>query len=528
MGGVGGIIRSLSGTPKVSVTRQVKNKTLGPLIDSAIGQYSTNKTATDTALSDYISKYLANAPTATANTTQESGAISQFYNGDMANQLAALRASRSAAVNSAADVAAAQATRGVNASQLGNEGSGSSYNTRLAIGATAPIRVQAAVDNANQERSDLGYVTQNQLALTGQRNQLANTQAAYGLVPEQVRQQVYGQDIGNLGKLTALDQANTFYGLQQAPNMWADFADSADQGIMNAASIASSFYGGGGAPSGGGVSGGGSGFGGGYRGNSADEGFGNASYYARGGLVRRRMDGYADGGYISNLWNAIWGGSPNNQQDPGFPSGIQSVEPAYSNQFPQSGFYAGYERGGPVRGPGTTHSDSIPIHVSEGEFIMPAAAVRMPGVLPLLERIRSKGLARDPQARTTPGHFAGGGLSGAATALQARVDRDLAGPNWQPGNTSLWNDGSQDSADPMMNAGMIRPLIRRAVSVSIPIDQGNVVNRLTPRTMINPDYAPKPAFNPEVSATNPAADFGVPDYPGQNGGLYQRLMLGTN
>lgn len=49
--------------------------------------------------------------------------------------------------------------------------------------------------------------------------------------------------------------------------------------------------------------------------------------------------------------------------------------------------------GGQVRGPGTSTSDSIPAWLSDGEFVVRAAAVAQPGMLPILEAINDGNFA---------------------------------------------------------------------------------------------------------------------------------------
>ena len=72
--------------------------------------------------------------------------------------------------------------------------------------------------------------------------------------------------------------------------------------------------------------------------------------------------------------------------------------------------------GGFIRGPGTGTSDSIPAMLSHGEFVVRAAAVRRPGVLPLLADIN--GGLRTPTLRSALGipRFESGGIVDAAAA----------------------------------------------------------------------------------------------------------------
>jgi len=372
MGAIGGILRATSGPGQYSTVSSVKNQALGGSINSAIGQLPSYQANINNSLGTFTSNWNAATPTTRTQTNQEVGAIGQFYNGAMSNQLAQLRQQRQQATNAAADVAVQQALRAQDSSRLTGSGGLSSYNTRQAMAATTPIRVQAALDNANQARADLGYVTGNQLSLAGQREALTNAQAQRALVPAQAQGSLMEQQNRVLGGLANADEANTFYGLQKSPNMWADVADSLDQGILNAA--------------------------------------------------------------------AIYGSMGN----PGM----------------------GKKHGGLIRGPGTGTSDSIPARLSTGEFVMPADVVHIPGVLPLLEKLRhtyhmhhigkhqdalkvhlknmkeggrtdNAGVPAVGQGYRRGGmvsmnRYADGGLAGSAQQLGARVDADLATQWAQP------------------------------------------------------------------------------------------------
>jgi hypothetical protein len=80
-----------------------------------------------------------------------------------------------------------------------------------------------------------------------------------------------------------------------------------------------------------------------------------------------------------------------------------------------SGSFLGFADGGVVHGPGTGTSDSVPIMASRGEFVVREAAVRQPGMLPLLASINRGMGAPALRGRTMP-RFAAGGLVGAAAS----------------------------------------------------------------------------------------------------------------
>jgi hypothetical protein len=382
LGAIGGILRATGGPGKYSTVSSVKNPALASSINRSIGQLPGYQSNVNNALGTFTSNWNANTPITQTQTNQQVGAMQQFYNGAMSNQLAQLRQQQQQAVNSAADIGVQQALRASNQSRLTGSGGLSSYNQRQSMAAVAPIRAQAALANAQQARNDLGYVTGNQLALAGQQQALENAQAQRALVPAQTQGQLLGQENQVMSGLTNLDQANTFYGLQKSPNEWADIADSLDQGILNAASIYSSMG-----------------------------------------------------------------------------------TPGLGGQ--------GHKEGGLIRGPGTGTSDSIPARLSKGEFVVPADVVHIPGVLPLLEKLRhlhnmhhvgkhqeALKIHMDHMKQRAKGKaggglirgYAGGGLAGSAQQLGERVDKDLS-TDWS-GASFIPTGGAQEYAGASMGGGM--------------------------------------------------------------------------
>lgn len=224
--GIGGTIDAFGGGGNYSVLRNTKNPGIQQGLDPLISGFGNVVGLNSQAMNDYISRYLAGQGAAGRRTGQEIGTMDQFYNGSMQNQLAQLRAERAKAMTDAATVAGQQALRSFNQSNVGLQGGGSSYGRRMLMGSLQPIQVQAALDANNQARSDLGYLTQNQIALAGQRQNLANALAQYQLQIPQVRMSLLGQQAGYLGSLQNMDLANNFYGLQYDPNLASKIAAS--------------------------------------------------------------------------------------------------------------------------------------------------------------------------------------------------------------------------------------------------------------------------------------------------------------
>lgn len=78
---------------------------------------------------------------------------------------------------------------------------------------------------------------------------------------------------------------------------------------------------------------------------------------------------------------------------------------------------AGFASGGYVSGPGSGTSDSIPARLSNGEYVVRAAAVRAPGILSVLHMINGMKFAIPPMAGIP--RFAAGGLVGATAGIPA-------------------------------------------------------------------------------------------------------------
>lgn len=334
--------------PDPYVTSLTKNPSIQRGIDANLGDWTSARSQNQAGLSDFITKYLADQGNAEKYAGQETGAISQFYNGDMANQLAALRAKRTSAVTNAADVGVQQALRNVDLSRVGEQGGGGSYDRRLAIGAVTPIRTAAALDSVNQERGDLDYLTGNRIALAGARTGIADRLAGRALVPGQARFSALSQQTGGLAPIIQQDQANKFYGIKQDPGL-LDRMQQEVQFLQGLQSIMKNQYG------------------------TASEAYGGWSGMGGGGGM---------GGMMGGMGGMRRGGM---------------VE-------------SDYTAGGDVHGPGTGTSDSVPARLSDGEYVIPARVVRMPGVLPLLEKLRRMGGEGPTTDEAAARHFAGGGL----------------------------------------------------------------------------------------------------------------------
>lgn len=245
--------------PTFRTLHNVKNPAIQGQINSLLGDFGASRTASESGLGDFITKFLQSEPAVEKQSNQEISGIDQFFNGSMASQLGELRRRRMDAVNNAANVSADQALRSLDQSRLSRQGGDGSYDIRSAIAALAPIRAGAAVDDATQARSDLGYLTGTQLGLTGQRQALEDAISSRSLIPSQLRAQILQRNESLLNPIGQMDLANNFYGLQKKTtdlDRWQQFLNS-QQSTMNsdAATIGNAYAG----MSGGGGGGGGGG-----------------------------------------------------------------------------------------------------------------------------------------------------------------------------------------------------------------------------------------------------------------------------
>ena len=248
MGAIGGGLRAFSGDPKYKVLRNVKNQKIDSLISSGLSDYESfvpdQKKATDA----FAAAFEAETPGAQERTGQEVGVVDRVYSGGLASDLAGLRRQRFDARSKSVDLALKNARQQTNAARILRGGGNSSYAQKLGLDLANRVNAQALLEDADAARADYANVFNQQLGLMGRRSAMRDALAGRALVPQAQRQADFASRLGILGGLNELEKSNTFYGLQQEKSTaekWAQLADALDQGIMNAASIAGSFMGGG-------------------------------------------------------------------------------------------------------------------------------------------------------------------------------------------------------------------------------------------------------------------------------------------
>jgi hypothetical protein len=203
---------------KTQTTRNIKNTELAKLINQGIGDYGNIRQSGMDAFDQYYKDFMAGNAGANARSGQEVGVLDRYYNGGVENDLMGLRNRRDAATMNAAELASQRAIRGLNSSRLLGSGTPSSYDRRMATRYLGDIGVQQALDRTGPERADYSWLQGQQLGLGGRRQAMIDANTGRVLVPEGIRRQFYGQDLGFLGNLGEQDRANTFYGLKYKPS----------------------------------------------------------------------------------------------------------------------------------------------------------------------------------------------------------------------------------------------------------------------------------------------------------------------
>lgn len=214
--GIGALQHNYGTYSPVDVT---KDTGIQSSLGSLINQYQGQQAQDSTDLGSYIKQYLAGNNQAAQNTGQESSAINRYYNGDVARQLADLRAQQSQLGNqSVAQALAYQRGNANRAMVAGGGGGDNSYNNRIGVGTAANLNLANNLALLGQNRADINQVNQGQLSLVGQRNSLADALAARTLTPDQVANQNLAAQAGVLSGLTGISNANNLYGARYNPS----------------------------------------------------------------------------------------------------------------------------------------------------------------------------------------------------------------------------------------------------------------------------------------------------------------------
>lgn len=319
-----GMASAFDGTPSFTLLDTVKNPAIQGDVGDLLNEWNSYNSGNSKDLNSFLSNWSAATPEVTAQTGQEVGDISGFYNGTVASELAGNTAASAAANRTAGNQALAYATQNRNAGQLTSGTGNSSYNSRLAIGQGNAIDIANAQQTAAETAANTKYVLGQQTALAGQRENLENNLAQRSLVPIQARDSTLSASTSALGSIQNINNANNFYGLSQNQSFWDQLGAFSDA-FLNTAEAGASV--GMGASGMGGMGGGGSSGGGnvGNNGGPAASAAASAGNFSAGGIGDSSSMSVPDGSGIPNYANAI---PENNTSDfgSGYDTGLEAMQ----------------------------------------------------------------------------------------------------------------------------------------------------------------------------------------------------------
>lgn len=208
-------ITSLSNSPNQAIFSTVKDPAQAARIGAQGAQLDTVNATADKTLADFTTNYLASDPQAKSYMTQETGAMGNWYApasdpNSIQGSLNKLAQQRQLAVAGSVQRALGAAQRQGNINRMGLGGD-SSYITQQFGDTAAGLLSQEAVNQADLARQNYLTVAQGQNALAGQRAGLLNSYLSRNLAPIQAGQQLTSSQLGNLGSLGAVGNANTLY-----------------------------------------------------------------------------------------------------------------------------------------------------------------------------------------------------------------------------------------------------------------------------------------------------------------------------
>lgn len=238
-GGLGTIIGAFAGEPKFDVKRNVKNDQIQDLIYQLMEAEKNAGFSNEWSITDLTKKFYATQGERQNQAKQEVGTLDRFYNGAIADELAQIRQARKAAYRDATDRAVSGINRGRNLGLLAGDVAGSSYLDRIALGQARDAEITGALDDVNQQKQDLNWLTGNQVNLAGRRGQIADSALMRILVPSQLRSQEVARKAGMFGAINALDKSNTFYGLSKDRTT----LDQVGEGLDGLVQLAMEIYG---------------------------------------------------------------------------------------------------------------------------------------------------------------------------------------------------------------------------------------------------------------------------------------------
>jgi hypothetical protein len=186
-------------------------------------QFDTLNSTSQRGVDAYNTELARTMPAANAFATEDTNYLSRILGGGTAADLAGIRQRRRTAVAQSVDQAQRELRRTLGLASAGVVGGNAapgtgSYLARLGLGQAAEINAKAALDEANQERMDYGFLTDAQRAAVGQRTPILNGLAQRNLLPNAANGDRINQLLTTLQALLQGRLGSNTYGLTNSLN----------------------------------------------------------------------------------------------------------------------------------------------------------------------------------------------------------------------------------------------------------------------------------------------------------------------
>lgn len=238
-GGLGTIIGAFAGEPEFDVKRNVKSDNIADLIAQL--QEAEKKAAfqNEWSISDLTKKFFATQGERQQQAKREADVFKSFSDGRMASRLGADETEFARATEGLRDLNLAQIAKGRSRGFLGGDVAGSSYLDRTAFGLQNEAQTRAARDIVDRKRSNLNWLTGNQVNSAGRAGQVEDAALMRILMPGQLQSQEVARRGNFLNLLNSLDKSNTFYGLSKDRTT----LDQVGEGLDGVVQLAMEIYG---------------------------------------------------------------------------------------------------------------------------------------------------------------------------------------------------------------------------------------------------------------------------------------------
>lgn len=202
------------------VMRKEKDPAIGSRIGGLLGNFDTRNAGDQSAVDEYTQAIRGNDSAAKGFNAEETKPISDFYNGTIQARLDALRENRKQAAMDAANRAMLKFNRDQSLIRLGQStgaapAGGSAYLAKMGQDKAADIASGLALDDANQQRADMDWLSKMQLSLKGMRTAAMDELAKRGLLPMQEADSSSLKLAALLQALQGMQGANNIYGLSK-------------------------------------------------------------------------------------------------------------------------------------------------------------------------------------------------------------------------------------------------------------------------------------------------------------------------